>query len=81
MKVFENRMLTKIFGPKGKDNCGVENSINEELDMYNSPNSTSDLIKTSRMGEACSTYGERRSTYKVLVGKLEGWGDNIKIYV
>ena len=41
------------------------------------------------MGEACSTYRERRGVYSVLMGKLEGkrtlgiprsrWEDNIKI--
>jgi len=41
------------------------------------------------MGGACSTYGERRGVYTVLVGKLEGkrplrrprrrWKDNIKM--
>jgi len=41
------------------------------------------------MGVACSTYGERRDTYRVLVGKTEGrrplgrprlrWEDNIKM--
>ena len=41
------------------------------------------------MGGACSTYGERRGAYRVLVGKPEGkrplgrptpgWEDNIKM--
>jgi hypothetical protein len=37
------------------------------------------------MGEACSTYGERRGLYRVLVRKPEGkrprrrWEDNIKM--
>jgi len=41
------------------------------------------------MGGACSTYGERRGVYRVLVGKLEvkrplgrpslKWEDNIKM--
>jgi len=41
------------------------------------------------MGGACSTYGEMRGTYRVLVGKPEGkrshgrhrcrWEDNIKM--
>ena len=43
------------------------------------------------MGWACSTYGERRGVYRVLVGKPEGkrpfgrprlrWYDNIKKYL
>jgi hypothetical protein len=41
------------------------------------------------LGVACSTYGERRGAYRVLVGKPEGkiplgrpkrrWEDNIKV--
>jgi len=43
------------------------------------------------MGGACSTYGESRGVYRVLVGKSEGnrplgrprrrWKDNIKMYL
>ena len=44
---------------------------------------------TSEMGRTCSTYGDSRSAYRVLVGKPEGrrplerprikWEDNIKM--
>jgi hypothetical protein len=30
------------------------------------------LNQKNEMGRACSTYGERRGVYRVLVGKLEG---------
>ena len=50
-----------------------------------------DKIKKNEMGGACSTYGERRGIYRVLVGKREGkrplgrprnrWEDNIKIHL
>jgi hypothetical protein len=43
------------------------------------------------MGEACSTNGEKRNAYRILVGKPEGkrplgrprhrWEDNIKMYL
>jgi hypothetical protein len=46
-------------------------------------------MEKNEMGWACSTYGERRGAYRVLVGKPEGgrifgrprrrWEDNIKI--
>jgi hypothetical protein len=46
------------------------------------------LCISPEMGRTCSTYGERRGAYRVLVGKPEGrrpfgrprnrWEDNIK---
>jgi hypothetical protein len=48
-----------------------------------------DQIEKNEMGGECSTYGERRDVYRVLVGKPEGkrplkrprcrWEDNIKM--
>jgi hypothetical protein len=48
-----------------------------------------DQIEKNEMGGACSTNGERRGTYRVLVGKLERkspfgklrlrWESNIKM--
>ena len=48
-----------------------------------------DQLKKNEMGGACSTYGERRGAYRVLVGKPTGkrplerprsrWEDNIKM--
>ena len=48
-----------------------------------------DKIEKNEMGMACSTYGERKGVYRVLVGKPEGkrplgkprhrWEDNIKM--
>jgi hypothetical protein len=45
-------------------------------------------IEKNVMGEACSTYGEKRRAYRILVGRPEGrrplgrsrrrWEDNIK---
>ena len=53
------------------------------------PYCSGDKIKKNEMGGACSTYAERRSVYRVLVGKSEGkrplwrprhiWEDNIEI--
>jgi hypothetical protein len=46
-------------------------------------------VKKDEMGGACSTNGEKRNAYRILVGKLEGkrplgrsrrrWVDNIKM--
>jgi hypothetical protein len=48
-----------------------------------------DQIKENEMGVACSTHGETRNAYKILVGKSEGkrplekltstWENNIKM--
>ena len=50
-----------------------------------------DEIKGNETSGACSTYGEMRGAYRVLVGKPEGkrqlgrprrkWEDNIKMYL
>ena len=50
-----------------------------------------DKIENNEMGVVCSTYGEKRSVYRVLVGKHEGkrplwrprprWEDDIKMYL
>jgi hypothetical protein len=44
---------------------------NKELyALYSSPD-TIQVIKKIEMGRTCSTYGERRGAYRVLVGKCE----------
>jgi hypothetical protein len=55
--------------------------------LENKPGSV--VVKEDEMGRACSTNGEIRNAYKILVGKPEGkrplggprrrWVDNIKI--
>jgi hypothetical protein len=75
LKVFENRVLRRIFGPK-RDEVTVEwrKLHNEELHhLYSSP----DIIrpvKSRRMRWAghVGHMGEERKVYKVLAGKPEG---------
>jgi hypothetical protein len=61
LKVFENRVLRRIFGPKKDEVKGKWRQLhNEELhDLYSSP-SIVWVIKTEKneMGGACSAYGE-----------------------
>jgi hypothetical protein len=52
-------------------------------------NNQIDQVKENEMSMACSTYGEKRNVWGILVGKLEGkrplgrprrrWMDNIKM--
>jgi hypothetical protein len=63
--VFENRVLRRIFGQKRDEVTGEWRKLhNEELcDLYSSPD---------QMSGPCSTNGEKRNAYRLLVGKPEG---------
>jgi len=92
VRVFENRVLRRVFGPKRGMVIGEWRKLhNEELnDMY-SPPSIVRVIKLRRIRwvEHVARMGERRGAYRVLVGKHEGkkplgrpnhrWEDNIKM--
>jgi hypothetical protein len=92
LRVFENRMLRRIFGPKRDEVTGEWRKLhNEELrDLYSSP-SIIRIIKLRRMKGAghVARMGEKRNAYRLLVGKPEGkrplgrprrrWVDNIRV--
>jgi hypothetical protein len=92
LRVFENKLLRRIFGPKRDEVTGGWRKLhNEELrDLYSSP-SIIRIIKSKRMRWAghVARMGEKRNVYILLVGKPEGksplgrsrrrWVDNIKI--
>jgi hypothetical protein len=94
MRVFEDRVLRRIFGPR-RDEKTVEwrKLHNEELnDLYSSPNIV--RVKKSRRMRWVGNVGrmsERRGVYRVLVGKPEGkrplekprrrWEDNNKMHL
>jgi hypothetical protein len=72
LRVFENRVLRKIFGPKW-DEVTEEWQIqhNEELNyLYCSPSVARMIKSRMRWAGACNTYGEKRGTYKVWWGNL-----------
>jgi hypothetical protein len=92
LRVFENRVLRRIFGPK-RDGVTREwrRLHNEELnDLYSSPNIIR-VIKSRRKRWAghVASMGEGRGAYRVSVGRPEGrrplgrprrrWEDNIKM--
>jgi hypothetical protein len=74
LRVFEKRMLRRIFGPKRDDVTGEWRKLhNEELNnLYSSPNNVR-VIKSRIMRWAghVACMGESRGVYRVLVGKLE----------
>jgi len=73
LRVFENRALRRIFGPRRDDVTGEWSKLhNEELnDMYSAPNIVR-VIKSRRMRweEHVSCMDERRGEYRGLVGNL-----------
>jgi hypothetical protein len=91
MRVFENRVFRRIFGPKRDEVTGEWGKlyVKELNDLY-SPNIIG-IIKSRRMRWSghVAHMGESRDIYRVLVGKPEGkrplgrprhrWEDNIKM--
>ena len=92
LRVFENRLLRKIFGPKRDEVTREWRKLhNEELnDLYCSPNIVR-VVKSTGMRWAghVALMGESSGVYRVLVWKSEGkrpfgrprrrWEDNIKM--
>jgi hypothetical protein len=75
LRVFENRALRRIFGPKRDEVMGECRKLhNRELhNLYSSP----DIIrkiksKRRRWAGHVARMGEERNVYRVLVGKPEG---------
>jgi hypothetical protein len=71
LRVFENRVLRRIFGPKGDEVTGGWRKLhNEELhNLYSSP-SIIRMIKSERI-RACSTNRGEEDAYMTLVGRSE----------
>ena len=92
LRVSENRVLRKVFGPKGDEETGEWRKLhNEELnDLYSLPNIVG-VVKSRRIRWAghVARMGEDRGVQRVLVGKPERkiplgrprrrWEDNIKM--
>jgi hypothetical protein len=92
LRVFENRVLRRIFGPKRDEVTGCSRKLhNEELHgLYSSP-SIVRVIKARRMRWAghVARVGEVRGAYNLLFWSPEGrrplgrprrrWEDNIKM--
>ena len=92
LRLFENRVLRRIFGPKRDEVRGEWRKLhNKELnDLYSLPNIVR-VAKSRRMRWAghVARMGEDRGVHRVLVGKPEGkrplgrprrrWEENIKM--
>jgi hypothetical protein len=92
LRVFENRVLRRIFGPKRDEVTGGWRKLhNEELhSLYSSPSMVR-VIKAKRMRWVghVARMGEVRGAYSISVGRPERrtplgrprhrWEDNIKI--
>jgi hypothetical protein len=75
LRVFENRVLRRVFGPKRDEVTGEWRKLhNEELnDLYSSPNIVR-VVKSRRMRWAghVARMGEETGVHRVMVGKPEG---------
>ena len=92
LRVFENRVLRRVFGPKRDEVTGEWRKLhNESLsDLYALPNIVR-VVKSRirRWAGHVARMGEGRGVHRVLVGKPEGnrrlgrprrrWEDNIKM--
>ena len=74
LRVFENRMLRKLCGPKRDEVRGEWRKLhNEELNLYSSPNIIWVIqSRKRRWAGLVARVGHRRDAYRGLVGKPEG---------
>jgi hypothetical protein len=92
LRVFGNRVLRRIFGPKRDEVTGEWRKFhNEELHiLYSSPNIIRQIkSRIMRWAGHVARMGEERNVYRVLVGKPEGkrplgkprrrWEDGIRM--
>jgi hypothetical protein len=92
LRVFENTVLRRIFGPKRDEVTGGWRKLhNEELhNLYPSPITIRTIkSRATRLTGHLARIGEERNAYRVLVGKPGGkrslgrsrrrWEDNMKM--
>jgi hypothetical protein len=70
LRIFENRVLRKMFGPKREEDGSWRKLRNELHSLYSSPNIVR-VTKSRRRTWAghVARMGEERGIYRVLIGK------------
>ena len=74
LRVFENRVLRRVFGPKRDEVTGEWRKLHNDLsDLYSLPNIVR-VVKSRRMRWAghVARMGQGRGVHRVLVGRPEG---------
>jgi hypothetical protein len=91
LRVFENRVLRRIFGPKREEDGSWRKLHNDELhSLYSSPNIVKEInSRRMRWAGHVARMEVGRGVYRVLVGRLESkrplgrprhrWENNIKM--
>jgi hypothetical protein len=91
LRIFENRVLRKIFGPKSEEDGSWRKLHNDKLHSLYSSRNIAMVIQSRKMRWAghVARMGEGRGVYRVLVGRPESkrprgrprrrWEDNIKM--
>jgi PAS domain-containing protein len=91
LRVFENRVLRRIFRRKRDELMGgLSKLCNKELrDLYSSLSIIGKIVKEDEMGRTCSMNAQNRNVYRILVRKPDGkrplgrsrrwWVDSIKM--
>jgi hypothetical protein len=91
LRVFENRVLRRIFGPKTEEDGSWRILHNSKLHSLNSSPNIIRVIKSRRIRWAgqVARMGERRGVYRISVGRPESkrhlgrprrrWENNIKM--
>jgi hypothetical protein len=88
LRIFENRVLRKTFGPK-KEEDGSWRKLHNDLHNLNSSLNIVTVIKSKMWAGHVASMGDGRGVYRILVGRPEGkrplgrsrhrWEDNIKL--
>jgi hypothetical protein len=74
LRVFENRVLRRIFGPKREEDGSWRKLHNDQIhNLYSSPN----IVRVNKPGKMrwaghVARMGEGTGVYRVLVGRFEG---------